>query len=157
MKDHKDYLKEAIEMAAENVRKNLGGPFGALIVLDGKIIGRGVNRVTYHNDPTAHAEIVAIREACKNLQNFRLDNAIIYTSCEPCPMCLGALYWARISKIIFAASNQDAAEAGFDDSFIYEEIPLPLEKRSIPISKLEIPDYFKPFETWTEMEGKIEY
>ncbi len=157
MKDHKDYLKEAIEMAAENVRENSGGPFGALIVLDGKIIGRGVNRVTGNNDPTAHAEIVAIREACKKLQNFRLENAVIYTSCEPCPMCLGAIYWARISKIIFAASNQDAAKAGFDDSFIYEEIPLPLEERSIPISKLEIPDYFKPFKTWTEMEGKIEY
>jgi tRNA(Arg) A34 adenosine deaminase TadA len=143
-------------MAAQNV-KNGGGPFGAVIVKDGKIIGRGINRVTETNDPTAHAEVTAIRDACKNLDEFRLDGAVIYTSCEPCPMCLGAIYWARIEKIVFAADKNDAAKAGFDDSFIYDEFALPHEKRAIPLKRLTLNNANLPFETWIKHEGKTNY
>ncbi|HOF08203.1 MAG TPA: nucleoside deaminase, partial [Bacteroidales bacterium] len=118
------FLKLAIELAKENV-KNGGGPFGAVIVKDGQIIAKGTNRVTSHNDPTAHAEIVAIRQACEKLNDFQLTDCIIYSSCEPCPMCLGAIYWARPKKLVFAADKFDAANAGFDDSMIYDEIQLP--------------------------------
>lgn len=154
---HKAFLMEAIEMANENVKKGNGGPFGALVVRNNEIIGRGVNRVTPANDPTAHAEIVAIRDACKNLNDFQLKGAIIYASCEPCPMCLSAIYWARLDRIYFAAENTDAAKAGFDDSFIYKEIPLPLDKRSIPISKIPCEHSFKPFDTWMKEDGRIAY
>ncbi|MGB4604478.1 MAG: nucleoside deaminase, partial [Bacteroidales bacterium] len=124
------FLKLAIELAKENV-KNCGGPFGAVIVKDGQIIAKGTNRVTSHNDPTAHAEIVAIRQACEKLNDFQLTDCIIYSSCEPCPMCLGAIYWARPKKLVFAANKFDAANAGFDDSLIYDEIHLPYSDRHL--------------------------
>lgn len=156
-KEDREFIREAVDMAAENVKSGRGGPFGALIVKNGKVIGRGVNRVTDINDPTAHAEVMAIRDACRHLNHFRLEGAVIYTSCEPCPMCLAAIYWARIDKIFFAALNTDAAKAGFDDSFIYKEIPLPLEKRAIPIKQVDCRDLFKPFNAWMKSEHKINY
>lgn len=154
---HLQYIREAIDMAAQNAGSGIGGPFGAIIVKDGEVIGKGVNRVTSTNDPTAHAEVVAIRDACRNMNHFKLEGAVIYASCEPCPMCLSAIYWARISAIYFAADNTDASKAGFDDSFIYKEIPLPLEKRSIPIKKVETDTAGKPFDAWKEMEQRIDY
>jgi guanine deaminase len=158
MKDeHNRYIQEAIEMASENARTGNGGPFGAIVVLHGTVIGRGVNKVTQINDPTAHAEVMAIRDACKHLNNFKLDEAVIYTSCEPCPMCLSAIYWARIKTIYFAAQNTDAAKAGFDDSTIYKEIRLPIEKRSIPAIMINNVEAFKPFQTWISMEERIDY
>lgn len=155
MNDEK-YLREAIAMAAANV-KNGGGPFGALIVRNGEVIGRGVNHVACDNDPTAHAEVMAIRDACKNIGDFRLDGCVIYTSCEPCPMCLGAIYWAHLDRIIFAATKADAAKAGFDDSFIYDEFALTLERRSIPIQELAIKEAAEPFQQWLKLENKTEY
>ncbi len=154
---HVQYILKAIEMAAKNAGSGVGGPFGAIIVKDGEVIGKGVNRVTSTNDPTAHAEVVAIRDACHNMNHFKLEGAVIYASCEPCPMCLSAIYWARISAIYFAAENTDASKAGFDDSFIYKEIPLPLEKRSIPIKKIETDAASKPFDAWIQMEQRIDY
>ncbi len=154
---HIQYIREAIEMAAKNAGSGIGGPFGAIIVKDGEVIGKGINRVTSTNDPTAHAEVVAIRDACHNMNHFKLEGAVIYASCEPCPMCLSAIYWARISAIYFAADNTDASKAGFDDSFIYKEIPLPLEKRSIPIKKIETDTASKPFDAWIQMEQRIDY
>lgn len=157
MEEDQKFLQMAVDMAGENVRKHQCGPFGAVIVRDGEIIGRGVNRVLRDNDPTAHAEVTAIRDACKNTGHFRLDGAVIYTSCEPCPMCLSAIYWARIDRIVFASSHLDASEAGFDDSYIYEQIPLPFDMRSIPASKIYLPDHKQPFIAWTELENKTLY
>ncbi len=154
---HQEYMNEAIRMASENARSGKGGPFGALVVMQGEIIGKGVNLVTHSNDPTAHAEIMAIRNACRHLGQFSLEGAVIYSSCEPCPMCLSAIYWARISHIYYAAENTDAAKAGFDDSFIYKEIPLPLDKRAIPISQIQSKEAFMPFSDWLSMEDKITY
>lgn len=125
------FLREAIALARTGMDRNEGGPFGCVIVKDGEVIGRGNNRVTSTNDPTAHAEVVAIREACKALGSFQLQGCTLYTSCEPCPMCLGAIYWARPDRIVFAATRVDAAEAGFDDQLIYDELPLPAEQRRI--------------------------
>ncbi len=156
-KTHEDLIAEAVEMAAANAGSGKGGPFGAIIVKDGKVIGCGVNRVTGTNDPTAHAEVMAIRDACKNTNSFKLEGAAIYASCEPCPMCLSAIYWARISNIYYAADNTDAAKAGFDDSYIYKEVRLPLEKRSIPIKKIKTDIASKPFDTWIKLEQKIDY
>lgn len=153
---HLEFTEEALAMAAANIAEG-GGPFAALVVLDGKIIGRGVNHVTTINDPTAHAEVMAIRDACRNLNHFKLENAVIYTSCEPCPMCLGAIYWARIKKIFYAASNTDAAKAGFDDSFIYKEIALPLEERSVPAFRVDTEKFFLPFQRWIDTESKVDY
>lgn len=138
------FLQEAIAMAAENARHG-GGPFGALIVKDGMVVGKGVNRVVETDDPTAHAEVVAIRDACRNAGAFRLDGCVIYTSCEPCPMCLGAIYWAHLDHIVFAATKDDASRCGFDDSFIYEEMALALEHRSIPVKRVEIENALEPF------------
>ena len=143
-------------MAAENVLAG-GGPFGAIIVKDGEIIGMGANKVTPSSDPTAHAEIVAIRDACKNIGDFRLNGSVLYTSCEPCPMCLGAIYWAHIERIVYAANKNDAANAGFDDSFIYEQFALPSSQRSIKAVNLRMTDSCLPFETWKRLESKIEY
>ncbi len=157
MKQHEEFLKQTIDMASGNAGRGFGGPFGALVVKDNKIIGRGVNLVTKNNDPTAHAEILAIRDACKNLNTYRLENCIIYSSCEPCPMCLGAIYWSRAKMIIFAAMHKDAAKAGFDDSFLYEEINLPVDKRSIKTIQIKPDNYFKPFKEWLENENKTEY
>jgi tRNA(Arg) A34 adenosine deaminase TadA len=136
MQDKNKFMQAAIDLARENLKFKNGGPFGAVIVKNGKIIGRGVNTVTTNNDPTAHAEVNAIREACENLNTFRLEGCDIYSSCEPCPMCLGAIYWARPRKLFFATSREDAAKAGFDDAEIYKELELPFAKRKLPTEQL---------------------
>jgi len=151
------FMNEAIVLSQNGVRNNEGGPFGCIVVKDDKIVGRGNNKVTSSNDPTAHAEVVAIRDACKNLGTFQLDGCEIYTSCEPCPMCLGAIYWARPKVVYFANSRQDAANIGFDDSMIYEELGIDLDKRKIPIINLGSEDALKIFEEWQNKEDKIEY
>jgi guanine deaminase len=153
----RDFLRMAIELARQGMNNNEGGPFGALIVKDGQIIGRGNNRVTSSNDPTAHAEVVAIRDACQNLGHFQLDDCVLYTSCEPCPMCLGAIYWARPARIVFAASREDAADAGFDDDFIYEEIKLLPAERSISASQDLVEEANRVFEEWREKADRMKY
>lgn len=150
-------MKEAIRLAEEGVRRGDGGPFGAVIVKDGVIVGRGWNKVTSSNDPTAHAEITAIRDACSNLGNFQLDGCDIYTSCEPCPMCLGAIYWARPARIFYSCTHDDAANAGFDDSFIYKEINVPFQDRKIPGIQLLRDDGLVVFRKWIEKEDKTLY
>lgn len=150
-------MKEAIELSLRNMRQGAGGPFGAVIVKDGQIIGRGWNKVTSKNDPTAHAEVEAIREACGNMRNFDLSGAEIYTSCEPCPMCLSAIYWARIEKIYYANTRKDAADIDFDDDFIYQEIPKSLEERKIPMINLDREEAQKAFVEWKSKIDKIEY
>ena len=157
MSDHKKFMKEAIKLASQNANDNQGGPFGAIVVKDGEIVGRGVNKVTSSNDPTAHAEVVAIRDAAKNLDTFNLEGCEIYSSCEPCPMCLGAIYWARINMLHYAGTKDDAAKADFDDSVIYKEFCLPKEKRFIPSSQLMRDDAVKIFEEWIKNENKIPY
>jgi guanine deaminase len=157
MKNHEKYIKETIQLACENVKSGKGGPFAALVVKDGKVVGRGTNCVTTCNDPTAHGEIMAIRDACRNLGNHQLTNCIIYSSCEPCPMCLGAIYWSRPKMLIYAAENIDAAKAGFDDSYIYKEVSLPVGKRSLPTLNIKPDDYFAPFQVWMETDHKIKY
>jgi guanine deaminase len=151
------FMKEAIHLAKENIKLNNGGPFGSVVVKNGQIIGRGINSVTTENDPTAHAEINAIREACSVLNSFQLDDCDIYTSCEPCPMCLGAIYWARPRRIIFAASQEDAGKAGFDDSRIYHEFSLPGEMRTIPSEQILQKEAQQVFEMWNNSEHKIPY
>jgi guanine deaminase len=150
------YIRKAIELAFENVQHG-GGPFAALIVRDGAVIATGVNQVTLSNDPTAHAEVVAIREACRVLAAFQLTDCDLYTSCEPCPMCLGAIYWARPARVFFAATREDAARAGFDDDFIYRELAAPHAARTIPA--LHVPDRtsLQPFEAWNTLPGKTVY
>lgn len=156
-KDHSYFMNEAVNAALKGMNANEGGPFGCVIVKDGEIIGRGNNMVTSTNDPTAHAEVTAIRNACKNLNSFQLDGCIIYTSCEPCPMCLGAIYWARPSKVYYGSNQKDAANIGFDDQFIYDEIPLPFNERSIPFEQCEREIALKPFKVWSSKENKTEY
>ena len=150
-------MQEAIRMAIENVEQGNGGPFGAVVVKNNKIVGRGVNRVTTTNDPTAHAEVMAIRDACKNLDDFQLANCEIYTTCEPCPMCLGAIYWARPDKIYFGATKIDAAEINFDDSFIYDEIPLPYAQRKIQTTQIMHAASLQVFDAWKKKIDKTEY
>ena len=157
MMDDKHFIREAIKEAYKGVTNKEGGPFGAVIVKDGKIIGKGNNQATSTNDPTAHAEIVAIRNACKELNSFQLEDCIIYSSCEPCPMCLGAIYWARPKKLVFAASKKDASNAGFDDSLIYNEIALPKEKRLIETSQILQEEAVTLFEEWIKSSDKIKY
>jgi tRNA(Arg) A34 adenosine deaminase TadA len=157
MNDKKKYMKVAIDLASENSSKNTGGPFGAIVVKDGEIVGRGVNKVTATNDPTAHAEIVAIREAAITLNTFNLEGCEIYTSCEPCTMCLGAIYWARINMLYYAGTKDDAAKADFDDSAIYKEFCLPKEKRFIPSSQMMREEAVKVFEEWIKSDDKIPY
>lgn len=156
-KDDQYFMQEAVNEAILGMEANEGGPFGCVIVKNGEIIGRGHNKVTSTNDPTAHAEVTAIRNACNNLDSFQLDDCIIYTSCEPCPMCLGAIYWARPKKVYYGSNQQDAANIGFDDQFIYDEIPLPYEKRSIQFEQCERETALKPFQLWQEKEDKTEY
>jgi guanine deaminase len=151
------YMGEAIELARKNLKSFNGGPFGAVVVKDGIIVGRGSNCVTVNNDPTAHAEVVAIRDACKNLNTFQLDGCEIYSSCEPCPMCLGAIYWARPSKLFFAAGREDAAKAGFDDSYIYTQIPLSIDNRDLPTKQFMCDEAKIVFDSWVELEQKIPY
>jgi tRNA(Arg) A34 adenosine deaminase TadA len=149
-------MRKAIALSLENIKKG-GGPFGAVIVKDGKIIATGVNRVTSNNDPTAHAEITAIRKAAGKLKNFDLSGCEIYTSCEPCPMCLGAIYWAHLDKMYFANTKADAQNAGFDDSFIYEEINLKPEHRKLKSQQLLREEALAAFETWKNTTDKTEY
>jgi tRNA(Arg) A34 adenosine deaminase TadA len=156
-KEDQQFMLKAIEFAQQGMDNNEGGPFGAIIVKDGKIVGRGNNKVTSTNDPTAHAEVVAIRDACKNLGTFQLDDCVIYTSCEPCPMCLGAIYWARPKRIVFACDKKDAAAIGFDDDFIYKEIELSIDQRSIPTSQLLRDQGIKVFKNWEEKTDKDAY
>lgn len=144
-------------MAHEGMEAGHGGPFGCVIVKDNQIVGRGYNSVLKTKDPTAHAEVVAIRDACSRLNHFQLEGCDIYTSCEPCPMCLGAIFWARPNKVYYACTKEDAAEAGFDDDFIYREIDLPLEKRSIPMVSLLREESLQAFSAWKEKEDKTEY
>lgn len=150
------YLKQAIELAKSSVSQG-GGPFGAVIVKDGRIIGEGNNRVTLLNDPTAHAEVRAIREACSNIENFDLTGSTLYASCEPCPMCFAAIYWARIGRVVFAASGADAARAGFDDTLIAREICQPYDERSITMEQHASPGSNDSFKLWKEKNDKIEY
>jgi guanine deaminase len=151
------FMRRAIALALENVRSGAGGPFAALIVTDGAIIAQGTNRVTSTNDPTAHAEIVAIREACRVLQHFQLQGCELYSTCEPCPMCLGAIYWARPAHIFYAASGAEAAVAGFDDKFILEEMNRPTEQRRIPTTQILHDESQAVFATWAAQQNKQSY
>ncbi len=150
------FMSKAIAMSIENVARG-GGPFAALVVRGAEIIGAGVNQVTATNDPTAHAEIVAIREACRGLNAFQLDGCDIYTTCEPCPMCLGAIYWARPARVFFANTREDAKSIGFDDEFIYRQITLPLGQRSIPMIPTMRDEALKAFRLWQEKPDKTTY
>ena len=150
-------MKEAIELARENAASVTGGPFGALIVKDGKIISARTNSVTPDKDPTAHAEVNAIREACRKLDTFDLSGCTLYTSCEPCPMCLSAAYWAKVDKIYFSAGRGDAADAGFSDAFIYDEFSKSMEDRSIPIEQIMSEEGKGPFNLWKKNDEKIPY
>lgn len=152
-----DWMRQAIALAVENVRSERGGPFGALVVKDDRLIATGVNAVTSSNDPTAHAEVMAIRNACAALGGFQLSGCEIYTSCEPCPMCLGAIYWARPERFYFACSREDAAVYGFDDAFIYYELQRQPEERSISGRRLIDEQRFLPFEHWIRSQGKVTY
>ncbi len=156
-KDISEYMIEAIKLSINNVVEGKGGPFGAVVVKDGIIIARGVNRVTATNDPTAHAEVIAIREACTILNTFQLSGCEIYTSCEPCPMCLGAIYWARPDKLFYANSKQDAASINFDDQFIYDEIGKPLNQRKLFTQQILREEALIAFTKWKESSNKIEY
>lgn len=151
------FMKEAIMLSVHNVETATGGPFGAVVVKDGKIIARGTNMVTISNDPTAHAEVVAIREACRILGTYQLSGCEIYASCEPCPMCLAAIYWARPDKLFFANTKEDAAAINFDDDFIYKEIALPIEKRKLFTRQIMREEALIAFEKWKQSTEKIEY
>ena len=153
---NEELMRVAIEAAVENV-KNGGGPFGAVIARNGEIVSVGTNRVTPNNDPTAHAEISAIRAACTALGTFDLSGCEIFTSCEPCPMCLGAIYWAHLDKIYYGCNKKDAADAGFDDSMIYDELALPMDSRMKPVEELLADEAMKSFDAWRAAEDKVEY
>jgi len=157
MDNHKKFLQEAINLSINNVTSGNGGPFGVVVVKNNEIIARGVNQVTAHNDPTAHAEVVAIRNACTVLKSFQLTDCDFYTSCEPCPMCMGAVFWSRLRAVYFGNTRQDAAKIGFDDSFIYEQLELSPEKRSIPSYHILGTNARDGFDLWAETTTKIEY
>jgi len=156
MKFNEKFMRKAIALSIENIQ-NGGGPFGAVIVKNGEIVATGVNRVTTNNDPTAHAEVNAIREACEKLKTFSLADCEIYTSCEPCPMCLGAVYWAHLDKMYYGNTKTDAKNIGFDDSFIYDEIELKPENRKVKTIQALPEEAIKAFEAWTEAENKVRY
>ena len=151
-----DFMRQAIALALENIRDG-GGPFAAVIVKNGALIASGTNRVTATNDPTAHAEVVAIRAACKRLESFQLDHCDLYTTCEPCPMCLGAIYWARPGRVFYASTAADAAAAGFDDVFIYRELEVPLHERRIPMGELLRDEASVIFKAWLAKPDKMSY
>jgi len=157
MDNHKKFLQEAVNLSIANVKEGKGGPFGVVIVKNNEIIARGTNQVTAANDPTAHAEIVAIRNACKALNSFQLTDCFFYTSCEPCPMCMGAVFWSRLTAVYFGNTREDAAKIGFDDSFIYEQLALDPEKRLIPSYHLEGTNARDGFDLWHETATKISY
>ena len=151
------FMEKAIEVALNNVITNHGGPFGAIVVKGGKIIGLGRNEVTAANDPTAHAEVQAIRAACQYLKDFQLIDCDIYTSCEPCPMCIGAIYWARPRAVYYACTKEDAAKIGFDDQFIYEQLSIPIDQRKITMKKIFPKQSELPFQEWENSKNKIDY
>jgi guanine deaminase len=152
-----EFMEMAIQLATENVLHGRGGPFGAVVVKDGQVIATGANQVTATNDPTAHAEVVAIRNACQALGTFQLTDCDVYTSCEPCPMCLAALYWSRCATIYYGNDAADAARAGFDDSFLYEEVRKPLEMRAIPIERMLPEKARSSFDAWQTSPYRVEY
>ncbi len=156
-KSHEVFLREAISLATQNIQTQGGGPFGAVIVKNGEVIAKAVNTVTTTNDPTAHAEVNAIRLACNSLNTFDLSGCVIYASCEPCPMCLAAIFWARIDKIFYAANRFDAQDAGFDDSFFYEEIEKPLHERVVEVKQILHVEGQIPLRAWVECETKTPY
>lgn len=151
------WLRHAIALSQQHMQANAGGPFGAVIVRDDKLVAEGWNQVTSTADPTAHAEVVAIRHACKALNNFSLAGCVLYTSCEPCPMCLAAAYWARVDRIVFAAGRADAAAIGFDDAFIYDQLPLPVEQRSLPMQQALRDDAVRVFQMWQQKADRRPY
>ena len=150
-------MQEAIRISIQMMRRGQGGPFGAVVVRKGKVVGRGWNQVTSANDPTAHAEVTAIRDACKRLKTFQLTDCELYTSCEPCPMCLSAMYWARLKKVYFGNTRKDAAKIDFDDDFIYREVPLPIRKRKLPMKQLMHKEALAAFIEWDKKADKIKY
>ena len=155
MKEH--FMQQAIEQAVENVRSGQGGPFAALVVRKSEVLARGANRVTTLKDPTAHAEMEAIRSACGVLGDFRLEGCDLYTTCEPCPMCLGAIYWARLERVYYAGTQIDAADAGFDDRFIYSELKQPPQERQLTMKQLLKGEAHRPFAAWRAHEARIGY
>lgn len=157
MQGNPEFMRQAIELATENVTSGRGGPFGAVIVRDGRVIATGVNQVTATNDPTAHAEVTAIRNACRELGDFSLRGCVMYTSCEPCPMCLAAIYWARMDAIFYSGTAQDAAAAGFDDAFLYREMKMPITERRIPEKRLLAERGNESFDAWRHFAGRVEY
>jgi guanine deaminase len=157
MAQQNPFMARAIELSIENVRAGRGGPFAAVVVKDSVIVAEGVNQVTALNDPTAHAEVIAIRAACKKLGNFELKDCELYTTCEPCPMCLGAIYWARPARVFFGNTAQDAADIGFDDSFIYREAEKPVSQREIPMIPLMREQALAAFQAWRDKPDKILY
>jgi len=157
MMTHQDFMKRAIALSIENVTERGGGPFGCVIVKDNKIIAEGYNKVTSNNDPTAHAEVTAIRNACSTLNTFQLDDCIVYTSCEPCPMCLGAIYWARPKAVYYANTKVDAANINFDDDFIYKEIDAGIENRKLPFIQIMNKEALEAFKIWQSKTDKKEY
>jgi guanine deaminase len=157
MEGNRTWMEQAIRLATENVTSGRGGPFGAVVVRDGAVVATGTNQVTSSNDPTAHAEVVAIRNACVALGTFKLDGCEVYTSCEPCPMCLAALYWSRCTAIYYGNNANDAARVGFDDSFLYDEVKKPLEQRTIPIVRMMPEEAWASFAAWEKSPFKVEY
>ncbi|MGO8928342.1 MAG: nucleoside deaminase [Limisphaerales bacterium] len=151
------FMREAIGLSIRMMRRGKGGPFGAVVVRNGKVVGRGSNQVTSTNDPTAHAEILAIRQACQRLKTFRLDDCDLYASCEPCPMCLSAIYWARVGSVFYANTRQDAAKIDFDDDFIYREVALPIGKRTLKMKQLLREEAFDAFAEWQQKTDKVLY
>jgi tRNA(Arg) A34 adenosine deaminase TadA len=157
MQGEADFMRQAIALATENVASGRGGPFGAVVVKDGKVVATGVNRVTATNDPTAHAEVTAIRSACAELRTFQLEGCDVYTSCEPCPMCLAAIYWARCRAIYYGNTAADAAKVGFDDSFLYDEMKKPMAERSLPITQMMEDEAWASFAAWRDAPKKVLY
>lgn len=155
--EEQKFLQRAIELSRQGMQGMKGGPFGCVVVRDGEIVGEGCNEVTTTNDPTAHAEVVAIRNACRNLKSFQLTDCDVYASCEPCPMCLGAIYWARPRRVIYANTKLDAASISFDDQFIYQEIEKPGGEREIPFIHYPMPEARSVFDDWKQMGGKVQY
>jgi tRNA(Arg) A34 adenosine deaminase TadA len=154
---NKKYMREAIRLSLLEMRGGAGGPFGAVVVRGGKIVGRGGNKVTSTNDPTAHAEIVAIRDACQRLKTFQLEDCDLYTSCEPCPMCLSAMYWARVRSVFYGNTRKDAARIAFDDAFIYREVALPIRKRKLVMKQLLRDEALAAFVEWENKTDKVRY
>ncbi|HTH53320.1 MAG TPA: nucleoside deaminase [Edaphobacter sp.] len=157
MRGNPEFMRQAIELATQNVILGHGGPFGAVVVRAGKVIATGVNQVTATNDPTAHAEVTAIREACRVLEDFALPGCVMYTSCEPCPMCLAAIQWARMDAIFYSGTAEDAAAAGFDDAFLYEEIRKPVSERQVPGEQLLAELGNESFDAWRSLMSRVEY